>query len=352
MIVVHIESGLGNQMLSYCEYLALKSVNPHQEFFIETIVYEIPECGDYICQWNGYELDKIFGIDTPKNIKTLFRAEEWSQILNEIRATEFWKHNWNYPVTFTKVLNRYGLHLENVRGDFDPNGNIITGTEEERKTFADKIKDSRLGYSLKRIFQKTFEDRYAFRLGTKDKFFTKYDGDIFTGQWLRLNYRGSGREHVDGQIRSTFVFPAFADKRNRETADYLRSVNSVAIHARRGDMSGSLSWCYNYGYFRRAVKLIRQKVDNPEFVFFTNPGGMDWCKANAKSFGLNLKKDKVKFVDWNKESESYRDMQLMGLCKHAIITPSSFGWWGAWLIQNPNKITVSPKIELDTTHHC
>ena len=37
MKIVHIESGLGNQMLSYCEYLALKKMNPEEEIFIENI---------------------------------------------------------------------------------------------------------------------------------------------------------------------------------------------------------------------------------------------------------------------------------------------------------------------------
>lgn len=30
MKIVHIESGLGNQMLSYCEFLALKNTNPEK----------------------------------------------------------------------------------------------------------------------------------------------------------------------------------------------------------------------------------------------------------------------------------------------------------------------------------
>ena len=77
MKIIHIESGFGNQMLSYCEYLALKKMNPDDEFYLETIIYDIPECNDIICQWNGYELERIFGIDTPSNIKTLFSADEW-----------------------------------------------------------------------------------------------------------------------------------------------------------------------------------------------------------------------------------------------------------------------------------
>lgn len=338
-------------MLSYCEYLALRSANPHQDFYLETIIYEIPECNDCICQWNGYELDRIFGIDSPKNIKTLFSEEEWSQIISEIRQTEFWKHNWNYPVAITTVLNKHGLNLKNERGDFSIGDFVVLRDENYQKSITDRFKETWLWYTLTRLIKKALEKKFAYRINAKDKLFCKYEGDIFTGQMLRLNYRGNERERIENEIRKTFVFPPIEDKKNKDMAEYLNSVNAVAIHARRGDMAGSIAWCYKYGYFKRAVKHIKRHVSNPVFVFFTNPGSIEWCKENASVFGLNLNKDCVKFVDWNRESESYRDMQLMGLCKHAIVTPSSFGWWGAWFIQNPDKITISPRIELDTTCH-
>jgi len=65
MKVFHIESGLGNQMLSYCELLAMKKMNPDEDCYIEKIIYSIPEPNEYISQWNGYELDRIFGIHAP-----------------------------------------------------------------------------------------------------------------------------------------------------------------------------------------------------------------------------------------------------------------------------------------------
>ena len=117
-------------------------------------------------------------------------------------------------------------------------------------------------------------------------------------------------------------------------------------------MAGTLAYCYNYGYFKRAVKYIRKHVENPVFVFFTNPGSVEWCKEHAAIFGLDIQKDTIRFVDWNKGEDSFRDMQLMGLCKHTIVTSSSFGWWGTFFNTNPNKITISPAIELNTTHHC
>jgi len=50
--VIHIELGLGNQMLSYCELLVMQKIHPGEQYYIENIIYDIPEVNNYICKWN------------------------------------------------------------------------------------------------------------------------------------------------------------------------------------------------------------------------------------------------------------------------------------------------------------
>lgn len=350
MIVLHIDSGLGNQMLAYCEYLALKYANPNEDFYLETITFDIPECNEVISQWNGYELEEIFGINTPPNIKTLFTAEQWEDIMQDVRKSEFWKHNWNYPVAITNALNKAGLNLENVRGDFSNEGDKTCSSKGTWKT---RLKGTRLGNAIRRYLERKNEQAQLALFENKKNLFLKVEGrNIFTGPWLSFYRRENNIELIEGEIRKSFVFPGFVDERDKETATFIESCNAVAIHVRRGDALYSNAWCYKYGYFKRAIKYIRKNVENPVFVFFTDPASVDWCKENEKIFGIDFKKEKVLFIDWHKGKDSFRDMQMMSHCKHAIITTSSFGWWGAYFIENQGKITISPYITTATTHHC
>lgn len=352
--VVHIESGLGNQMLSYCELLALQHVNPNAKCYVETLVFDYPECNEITCQWNGYELDTIFGITTP-NVKTLFAEKDWAEIKEEVQASEFWRHFWNYPKYFTQIFAKHGLVLVNKKGDYeDPNNPRFAHRRSPiywgvRNILMNK---NPLGAFLKYYLRQKQEAKYKFSCARPDRLFLRSDENIFTGLWLDFKYNGNRIEEIHDEILKTFVFPPFTDERNVELVNLLDTTNSVFIHARRGDMLSANGWCYKYGYFKRAVKHIKKNVPDPLFVFFTNTGSIEWCREHAEDiFGLN-KNDRVMFVDWNAGDQSFRDMQLMTHCKHGIITNSTFGWWGAYLIQNPYKITISPMAEINTTYHC
>lgn len=336
-------------MLSYCEYLAMQEANPADDLYIETIIYDIPECNQVTCQWNGYELGRIFNIEAP-NIKDRIAPEDWTRLMDEIRESKFWKKNMNYPVYFTQAFRNIGIDLVNTFGNF-----------EKPQFWGDQLRKSDLKSHLKRKLKHTLPYCHlqmwkARRKVPADKLdctltlFPKTDQPLFAGQKLLFKYKGSGIEHIENKIRKTFIFPPITDDRNLLVFKQITATNSVAIHARRGDMLGFNYPCYVTGYFKRAVKLIRKHVPRPMFYIFCDPGSVQWAKENFNILGLDGAKDAITFIDWNKGNESFRDMQLMAQCKHQIITNSSFGWWGAWLNTNPDKITCSPSFRINTTH--
>ena len=343
MKIIHIESGLGNQMLSYCEYLAMKKANPGDDCYIETIVYDIPECNSVICQWNGFELERIFHIDAP-NIKSYFNDEVWQQVMADIRKSQFWLRNWNYPVHFTNAFRHAGLEVVNMRGDFEAPGASYKTTlsvPSYKKTFLFQY----LNFLRKKHLRRKPTTPYSPEL------FIQSEQNIFTGQQLTFKNKGSGIEKIDKEVREAFLFPPINDERNQTAIDRIESEQSVAIHARRGDMLSFNFDCYYGGYFKRAVGYIKSVVNNPHFYIFCDPGSVEWAKQHSNVFGLNFKHDQIQFVDWNSGDDSWRDMQLMAACKHQVITRSSFGWWGAYLNPYPQKITCSPDVFTNTTHH-
>lgn len=141
---------------------------------------------------------------------------------------------------------------------------------------------------------------------------------------------------ISEEIRKDFTFSKFMGKKNLEISKRIKNSNSISIHIRRGDYLGDkgLGGLAPLEYYRRAIEYIKTRVDNPYFFIFSND--IEWCRKN-----LDL--ENCYYVDWNKGEESYRDMQLMSLCKHNIIPNSSFSWWGAWLNNNPNKIVIAPE---------
>ena len=224
-----------------------------------------------------------------------------------------------------------------------------TGIRNRSVRFNDSI---RLIPSLKNFSSPTSDTRKTIPTSYPDlkpRLFIQSDKDIFTGQKLLFKYKNSGIELIENEIRKAFVFPPIKDKLNSQALKQIQETQSVAVHVRRGDMLSVNYHIYVNGYFQRATKHIKSQVQNPVFFVFCDEDTSSWVKQHTKTIGLDSFKDKIVFVDWNQQKDSWRDMQLMAACKHNIITNSSFGWWGSWLNPNPNKITCSPIPSMNTT---
>ena len=95
---------------------------------------------------------------------------------------------------------------------------------------------------------------------------------------------------------------------------------------------------YGYDYFNQAISLF------PEDSLFI-------VSSNNKEFAQQNLPKRIKNVIFLEDEPYYIDFFILSLCKHQIISNSSFGWWTAWLNQNPKKIVVTPQEWIDPKWH-
>jgi len=163
------------------------------------------------------------------------------------------------------------------------------------------------------------------------------NGDCYLyGYWQSERYFKA----FEAVIRQDFIFREPLQEQNAELALDMATKQAVSLHIRRGDyVSDSknhniMNVC-DLEYYRLAINYIASQVEQPVFYLFSDD--MDWVKQS-----LPMEFPCV-YVEHNSGAESYRDMQLMSLCRHHIIANSSFSWWGAWLNIKPEKIVIAPK---------
>lgn len=158
----------------------------------------------------------------------------------------------------------------------------------------------------------------------------------YIGYWQTEMYFKQFRD----KILSVFTFPSFElGSRNDVLKHEISNKRSVSVHVRRGDYTkiANTQGICTADYYRKALELM-QKQTKPEILLVFSDD-TEWCKSNL---GELFKGIDTVYVDWNKGTESFRDMQLMSLCHYNVIANSSFSWWGAWLNDHKEKTVISP----------
>jgi hypothetical protein len=149
------------------------------------------------------------------------------------------------------------------------------------------------------------------------------------GYWQSEKYFSQNVEVV----RDKFSLPV-ADSVYR---DQISRSSSVAIQIRRGDYisnarSKELHLVCDLNWYYRAVEKMRAYIESPKFYIFTDDE--QWA---ASHFPQN-----EEFIIIKKSQDDLMDMGLMSLCSNFIISNSSFAWWGSFLGEKENSITIAP----------
>lgn len=196
--------------------------------------------------------------------------------------------------------------------------------KDTRKTLIDRVRRKLFGVRKTHYFERS--------LNYSENIFTLKNKYV-SGYWMSLKYF----EDIRDTLLSDFTFKADLCEANRDFLQKIKMSNSVAVHIRRGDFVNNSvhGGICDLDYYLRAIRLITKLYGEASFYFFSDDP--KWVVENFREI-----KNAV-IVDVNKGDSCYIDMFLMSSCRHNIISNSGFGWWAAWLNQNPDKFVITPK---------
>ena len=140
-------------------------------------------------------------------------------------------------------------------------------------------------------------------------------------------------------LRKKFKFKKKFLKIDKNLLNQINKTNSVSIQVRLADYRNDETVNRLHGvcddeYFQKCINHFKSKINNPTFFVFSDEP--EFVKEK-KIFG------KCRIVNLGKNIGSWNDMFYMSKCDHNIISNSTFGWWSAWLNENPKKIVIAPK---------
>ena len=309
MIIVRITSGLGNQMFQYAFYQLMR------ERYKDTPVKADLTWFNGNEEHHGYELERIFGQGADGAAKnSSFKIEEAStkeilRVTGKIpcfikgKAAKKFETLRRYPNRILKVFNEekcrpYQIHELELCNP-DASSHLCIDELYEQVMNLDTSKDWYLA-----------------------------------GFWIEERYY---KDRIK-KLQKHFVFPEVMDEENQKWMEQIKATESVSIHVRRGDYLTSYSKDFialGSEYYKAAIAYICQHVEHPTFYLFS-----DDVEFVKKEFSFL---DESYVITHNSGENSFRDMQLMSLCRHNIVANSTFSQWGALLNANEDNLTIYPK---------
>lgn len=95
---------------------------------------------------------------------------------------------------------------------------------------------------------------------------------------------------------------------------------------------------YGIHYLEKAMSYFSEDT-----LFIISSDNIEFAKKNIPSW--------VKNIYFLENESPYIELFLLSMCQHNIISNSTFGWWAAWLNQNPEKIVLCPSYWTESSTH-
>jgi hypothetical protein len=165
---------------------------------------------------------------------------------------------------------------------------------------------------------------------------TLSDDVYLDGYWQSEGYFADACD----QLRRDFTFREPLQGHNAELAAQIAACAAVALHVRRGDYvtderTNAFHGVCSAEFYGRCVEEVAAVCTDP--VFFVFSDDLDWARRHLPLPGSPV------FVAGNDSRQAAMDLHLMSLCRHHVLSNSTFSWWGAWLGEQPGQLVLAPK---------
>ena len=149
------------------------------------------------------------------------------------------------------------------------------------------------------------------------------------GYWQSEAYFKEYKDVIIKELKVKTPIPAVCNELLKE----IEKPNSVCVHIRRGDYVDCGFLHCDEAYYNKGLDYIHKKHGDCNAIIFSDD--IAWVKENMK---FNVPSTYVEL-----DIPDYETLRLMYLCKHFVISNSSFSWWAQYLSENPNKIVIAPE---------
>lgn len=239
-----------------------------------------------------------------------------------------YKYTVEYNIDFFQMqpphLDQRNFELEKIFPDLVVNQSAFIKRFNKKKGLA------KLAYLL---FGLLFRYPYSFlplgeKLSRNIHVFKKFFPRLYlVGFWQDKHFVDWLRQH------GLFRYPKLASDRQYDISKYPHT-SRVAIGVRRGDFV-KLGVASDICYFARSIRDIRSLVKNA--VFFVFSDDISWCEEVFINIDAEFRYVK------NNEENPFCNILIMSLCRHYILSKSTFDWWGAYLNEAENGIVITPE---------
>ena len=232
------------------------------------------------------------------------------------------------------VQSKTALSANSLRASFEITNSAIEVKQYKKRIFRElyrvirfSIRKSKISQDLWFWFSGEFRSRVV---GFDEKLETKKQPELISGYFQSYRYLPV-KVRLDKSPLKEFSASYLS------LAEKILIEKPIAIHIRGGDYwkhrdsFGILS----YKYFSNALQLSRYEFSSDKIWLFSND--YELCQEIKKQLKLSTSQE-----IFENDLNSAESMLLMSRSKRLIISNSTFSWWSAYLVENPECI-IAPE---------